>query len=262
MSNVESWLLKAARKRVADFAGQLAAVSDTSVRVPNLTWSVAELGQHVAGLAWHFQDLHDAGEGFEQPADWTAWGDGRRAHVTETEAGALANRIEAEFAALFEQLEHGPDPRWFYGFATSPSTVAAMIVNECVMHGRDLAGVTDATPPVLTTREAHAVAHATMISMHVFVDPTKADAQPDGVYHVKFRGGKDYTWTKQGPELLVTEGRPAKADARLNADPAMFMMSSMGRVGQIRAGLSGKVISYGRKPWRFLGLTNVVADGV
>jgi hypothetical protein len=42
----------------------------------------------------------------------------------------------------------------------------------------------------------------------------------------------------------------------------MFMLSSLGRVSQVKAALSGKMVTYGRKPWRFVGLGNVVADGL
>ncbi len=259
---VEPWLLDAVDRRSKAFADQLRTVADSSTPVPGMAWTVADLGQHFAGLPWHFRELHEAGEGFDRPDDWAAWGDSRRAHITETDPEVLADLVESEYASIIAELRDGPDTRWFYGFATSPATVAAMMVNEGVMHGRDLAGVTGAQPPTLEANEAHAAANATMLSSHIFVDPDKAAQQPDGVYHIKFRGGKDFTWTKQGGELIVTEGKPPKADAHLNTDAGMFMMSSLGRIGQVKAALSGKMTSYGRKPWRFLGLSKIVADGV
>ncbi len=114
------------------------------------------------------------------------------------------------------------------------------MLNEAAMHGLDLALVTGGPVPKLDRREANAVCDATMAIAHVFVDPVKLAAQPDGVYHIKFRGGKDYTWTKRGSELIATEGKPPKADAHLNTDPAMCMLSSLGRIGQAKAALSGK----------------------
>ncbi len=259
---VEPWLLEAVRSRGSAFANQLRTVTNGSAPVPNLQWTVADLGQHVAGLPWHFRDLHEAGEGFTPPDNWATWSDSRRAHITETDPLALADRIDSEFTSIIAELATGANPRWFYGFETSPSTVAAMLVNEGVMHGRDLAAVTGTAPPTLEDREAHAAANATMLATHVFIDPAKAHTQPDGVYHIKFRGGKDFTWTKRGGDLIVTEGKPVKADAHLNADAAMFMLSSLGRVSQAKAILSGRIVSYGWKPWRLLGLEKIVADGV
>ena len=95
-----------------------------------------------------------------------------------------------------------------------------------------------------------------------FVDSAKAAAQPDGIYHVKLRGGTDWTWTKSGGALHVSAGKPTKADAHLNTDPEAFILSSQGRIGQIAPALTGKSIAYGKKPWRLLGLANIVADGV
>lgn len=259
---VDQWLLDAARRQVSNFATELRSVSDPATQVPNLEWTVAELGQHVAGLPWHFQDLHEAGPNFERPNNWAAWSDTRRAHVTTEDVNDLATLIVDGFDALFADLADGDNPRWFYGAQTSPATIASMSLNEAVMHGRDLAAVTGSTPPMLNTREAHAVAEATALNTSVFIDPDKAAAQPDGVYHVKFRGGKSFTFAKAGPDLIVTEGKPPRADAHLSADPAMFMLASMGRIGQVRAALSGKMFSYGRKPWRLLGLEKMVADGV
>ncbi len=70
------------------------------------------------------------------------------------------------------------------------------------------------------------------------------------------------TWTKEGGELRISEGKPARPDAKMKADPVMFLLSSLGRVSQARAALSGKMRVSGRRPWRFLGLSKIVVDGV
>ena len=119
-----------------------------------------------------------------------------------------------------------------------------------------------AAKPSYERREANLAVDAIMVTTEFFVDEAKAQAQPDGVYHLQFRGGHDYTWTKQGGRLMIVQGRPAKADARMNADPAKFLMTALGRYGPIRAGLTGGMVAYGRKPWRFVGLGTIAVDGV
>ena len=101
-----------------------------------------------------------------------------------------------------------------------------------------------------------------MLTTPSFVDEGRAGAQPDGVYHVRFRGGNDYTWTKRRGTLAIERGRPDRADARLSADPATFLLASLGRVSQVRAALSGGMIAYGLRPWRFVGLGTIAIDGV
>ena len=137
----------------------------------------------------------------------------------------------------------------------------AMMLSELVLHGRDLAMVTGAAKPELTRQQTNAIIDAISVTTPQFVDPTKARALPDGVYHLHFRGGRDFTWRLQDGSLSITRGEPSRPDARLNADPVTFLMSSLGRISDLRAGITGGIVSYGRKPWRFLALGNIVADG-
>lgn len=261
-SRPEEWLVQAARGRVRDFTTQLRTATDGQTPVPNLEWTVADLGQHVACLPSLWSGLHDGGDVFTQPPSWAAFSDQARAHITETDPSALADLIDSEFGGYIDMLAAGDEPRWNYGVSMSRQEMLGLVINETIMHGLDLAAVTGGPAPKYSDREAHIGVDATMSLTPVFIDPRKASQQPDDVYHVKFRGGKDFTWTKRHDEILITEGKPAKASAHLNTDAAMFLLSSLGRVGQVRAALSGKMVTYGMKPWRFLGLGTMAYDGV
>lgn len=258
---VEPWLVEAAKRRVAGFTEALRTVDDTSVSVPNLEWSVATLAQHVACLPSFWDTQHDLGSDFVRPADFGAFADQARAHIIETDAGQLADLIEAEFEDFISKLADDPQ-RWLYGVETAASNMLGLVINETVIHGMDLAAVTGTLAPTFEEREAHVAVSAMMTTTPCFIDEDRAKAQPDGVYHVSFKGGKDYTWTKAGGTLSITEGKPDKPDARMKADPTMFLLSSLGRVSQIKAGLSGKMMATGRRPWRFLSLPKMVIDDV
>lgn len=258
---IPPWLATAVLRRVGEFTAQLRTVTDTAVSVPNLEWSVSDLAQHVASLASHFARLHADGAAFERPSDWAAFANERRAHITSTDAGELADLIDAELGAYVELLVNS-DKRWLYGREFSTEILMGLLLDELIIHGMDLAGASGADSPVFEADEANAAAEAAVMTTPIFIDPAKAAAQPDGVYHLKFRGGKHFTWEKAGDVMISTEGKPAKADAHLNTDPAMFMLSSLGRVSQARAALSGKMVSYGWKPWRFIGVGGMVFDGI
>lgn len=260
----DHWLAADVRRRLAAFVAQLRSGVDGGAKVPNLAWTVSELGAHVASLPGFYDVQHQAGEHFEQPDDFDAMSTNARSHITETEVGAVADRLEAEYHRFFEEYGQLPaqTDRWFYGRRTTLLSLCAMFVNELILHGRDLAAVTGAEMPKLNRQQANAIADATMIITPSFVDKDKARQQPNGVYGVSFRGGNDYTWRLADGDLSITKGKPAKADARLNADPVTFMMTSMGRMSDARAALSGGMMAYGRKPWRLAGLGKIVADGV
>lgn len=257
----DGWLLEACRQRVGQFSAQLrSGVAGTS-QIPNLDWNVTELAQHVASLPTLWVSQHEQGVMFERPDDFTAFIESVRRTVTETEPAALADLIDKNYADYLLELEQHPD-RWLYGTASSATTMCGFVLNETVLHGGDLAAVTTASAPTFTRQEANAVVASTMSTVWFFIDPAKASRQPDGTYHMKFRGGDDYTLTKQGGSVAVSTGKPPKADAHLNADPATFVMVSLGRKNQYLAALAGSSIAYGRKPWRLLGLADMVVDGV
>lgn len=257
----DSWLVDACRKRVDEFSAQLRGGVTGAGPVPNLEWTVAELAQHVASLPALWLDQHGQGADFVRPDDFAVFIESTRGDVTETDPALLADLIDSIFAAYLEEIQARPD-RWLYGSKSTATEMCGFVLNESVLHGRDLAAVTGVAPPSFTQQEANAVVAATMSTVSFFIDPDKARAQPDGVYHMKFRGGDDYTLTKQGPGVAVSTGKPPKADAHLNADPATFVMVSLGRKNQYVAALTGGSIAYGRKPWRLLGLAEMVVDGV
>jgi len=258
-------MLEAVRRRTEEFCAQLRSCPDGidgTTSVPNLTWTVADLAQHVACLPNYWSNVIGDDEPFVVPGDFAAFSDQARAHITQTKPSELAELISAEFDVFTKDLSQPARPRWMYGRPATSSEICGLAISELVMHGADLAAVTGAPKPAFTADEANAAIAGMMLTAPIFVDPKKAVLQPDGVYHLRFRGGRDYTWTKQGEALTITEGRPDRADARMRAEPAMFVQSSLGRVGQVRAGLSGKIVSYGWRPWRFLGLGNILLDGV
>lgn len=256
------WIRSATERRVQDFSDQLRTVDDTSVPVPKLDWSVADLGRHVACLPRYWRARHDEGESFTLPDNFAAYSDAARAHLTETDPLLLADLVDREFEAFCDELDASEPQRWLYGVRTTPMNMYGLALSETTVHGLDLAAVTGAKQRRLERPEANAAVGGLLTTAPVFVDEAKALAQPDGVYHTRFRGGKDYTLTKTGGAMTIAEGRPNRADARLVADPETFLMASFGRVGQIQASLSGKMIAYGRKPWRLLGLQNITVDGV
>lgn len=256
------WVGEAVRRRAGEFAAQLRSGVDGAASVPGMEWSVAELAQHVASLPDYWTSFDELADGFEQPDDWTEFFAKARSHIDDRDPARLADLIDGNFDEFLDWLTEGEAQAWLYGQQVDKAIFAGFALNELILHGRDLAGATGAAEPTFERREANLAADAVVSLMPVFVDPAKASAQPDGVYRVSFRDGNDYTWIKEGSTLAVEPGRPPKADADLIADQATFLLASLGRISQLRAGLSGKMISYGRRPWRFLGLGSIAVDSV
>lgn len=255
------WLQDEVRAAAAAFGVQLQKVPDTSTLVPNLDWSVADLGRHLASLASLYRAQHQIGEAFVQPTDWPSFSAAARSHITSSNVGELRELIAAECETLLEDGREDPNAhRFLYGRSTTPANIAASFLTELVLHGRDL-GLLTGDKPTLSRRQATAGIKQQMALTPAFVDPEKL-AKLSGTYGFSFRGGDDYTFDIADGHLEVSLGRPDKADARTNAAPEAFLMVSLGRMSPVRAGLTGKIIGYGRKPWRLIALGNAAVDGV
>jgi hypothetical protein len=176
------WLQAEVASALEAFIGQFDGLTGDE-RVPNLEWTVAELGAHLASLPGVYAEQHDLGAAFEPPHDWAQFSNDSRASIQPMISGS-----------------------W-------PSNKARRVA---------------------------------------------------GTYHLGFRGdGGDWTYTVSSDGVLtVSEGRPDRADARMNADPAAFLLVSLGRMNPYIAALKGLSIAYGRKPWKLKALGEVTVDGV
>lgn len=258
----DSWLAADVHAAVAAFCEQLRSGVDGAAKVPNLEWAVWDLGAHVACMPSLYRRQHDLGADFEPPSDWAAFSDHQRAHITERDPAALADLIEAEVSGYLAEIDELEEPRWLYGQQTTAGNIAAALLSEATLHGHDLAALTGAERRKIDRRQGNAIVDASMRLAPAFVDPAKVAALPEGTYHLRFRGGNDYTYRIADGGLEIEDGRVGKADAVMSAAPEAFAMISLGRGSQVAAGLTGKVMAYGRKPWRLMALGNIVADGV
>ena len=230
--------------------------------VPNLDWTVAELTAHLASLPGLYRRQHELGEAFEPPDDWAKYSIEQREGIPTDDLARVAEVLRSEMTGFLDDLDGDPDVhRWLYGCETTGRHIAGAILGELVIHGQDLGRLTGATSK-LTTEQAAAALPDTMAIVPAFVDHERA-AKIAGTYHLGFRGHGDWTFRiADDGRLTVEEGRPARADARMSADPAAFLLVSLGRVNQFVPALTGKMIAYGRKPWKLLALGNIAVDGV
>lgn len=255
------WLRAEVSGALDAFVAQLDGLQGTE-QVPNLEWTVAELGAHLASLPGLYADQHEIGAAFVVPDDWAAFSIDVRAAIPTDDLAAVASLLRSNVNGYLAGVEDPASPRWLYGQETTDGNVAGAILVELVMHGQDLGRLTG-TKPTLTREQAEAGLPNVMAIAPSFVDPSKARAIP-GVYHLGFRGnGGDWTYTVSADGTLsVSEGRPGRADARMNADAAAFLLISLGRLNPYLAALKGQTIAYGRKPWKLKALGEVAVDGV
>lgn len=254
------WLRREVDLALDAYLAQLDGL-DGREHVPNLDWTVSELTAHLASLPGVFRRQHELGAAFESPDDWARFSVEQRSHIPIDDLGRPADLLRSEVTGLLDAVDDPAASRWLYGCETTDRNVAGAILAELIIHGQDLGRLTG-RPPELTTEQAAAALPNTMAVAPAFVDRDKASTVA-GTYHLGFRGHGDWTFRISGAGTLeATSGRPDRADARLSADPATFLLVSLGRVNRFVPALTGRIVAYGRRPWRLLAIGDITVDGV
>ncbi len=257
-----SWLQSEVEDAVEGYLAALEGLDGAS-KVPNLDWTVAELTAHLASLPRLYRNQDVVGRDFKPPDDFAAFSVEQRAHIDTADLPAVAEHLRSEILGLLAQID-GMDPdgaRWLYGHPTTHRNVAAGMLIELIVHGQDLAPLSGHRPE-LTREYALAGLPGAFAIMPVFIDPAKA-AKAAGVYRLKMRGGDDWTYRiGSDGSFAVERGRPESADAHLSADPVAFLLVGLGRMNSNLAALTGKMIVWGRRPWKFLATADITIDGI
>jgi hypothetical protein len=175
----------------------------------------------------------------------------------ERDVGVLADRIQSRAAAFFEEARaHTADERrpWLVEGTTMPMPVfTCHLLNEAVMHGRDIAKADGRHWPI----QPH---HAALVfdgfiwpifeglGPRAMVDQ-KAAAGVRAVYDIRVRGGGRYRFTFDDGALTIEPPTPGRVDCHLSADAVAFLLVAWGRQSQWEAIAKGKLLAWGRKPW-------------
>lgn len=260
-------LARSALRAAVDRTCSLLQASDPARAVPHLRWTVGEVGAHLvialraygdsaAGSVASWTDAMPAVESYQE----------RMAEVTNS---TLTTEPERDPAVLTSLLREALDrflqasapmtaatmmaTPWYAPDATLPlSAATCLLLGEQLIHGHDIATAMGA-PWRIGRDDALLAVHAIAFMLPVVVRPdairglTEAQA-------VHLRGGPTFTLALDGGRVRVTPGTSGPVACHLSADPATFMMVAYGRMSQWRGIGRGRLLAWGRRPWRALRL--------
>lgn len=231
------------------------------------TWAVGDVAAHVSHT---FRADADALAGKPVPeatvtragiAEATA---NLLAEDRERDPGALADRIEA-LADEFDDIasrSQAATVAWLQGTRLPPSAVASHLLNECLVHGHDIATATKCPWPIRR--------HQALLAFDAFLFPMIAALPPTALLHqdraanfrarieLRLRGGSRTVLVFDGGSLTLEPPGARGIDAYVCADPATLMLVLMGRVGMWRPLLEGKLVAWGRRPWEPVRMLDVI----
>lgn len=224
------------------------------------SWSVSDVAAH---LSHTFRVDIDALAGRALPdATVTAPGMARLnadllADDSERDPVVLAERLTAlaeEFAETARRAAHKPSVEWLQRTGLRPATIAGHLLEECLIHGHDIATATGRPWPI-QRGDALLALEAGVFPLIAALPPTaflnqKLAGSLQARCELRLRGGNSATLVFDNGSLTVDATAGGAIDAYLCADPAAPMLVFIGRQHLWTPLVTGKLAAWGRRPWK------------
>ena len=232
------------------------------------TWTVGDVAAHLSHV---FRADTDAIAGKPVPEAIVT-----KAGIAEATAKILAEDSERDPAVLADRIStlatefddvasrsRSVTLDWLQGTRLPPSAVACHLLNECLIHGHDIA---KATGRSWTIQRHHA-----LLAIEAFVLPLIAALPPTAFVNqeqagsfrarieLRLRGGRRTVMVFDHGSLTLDTGRARDVDAHISADPPTFMLVFIGRLGIWKPLLEGKLTAWGRRPWKLTRMLTVTS---
>ena len=232
------------------------------------TWTVGDVAAH---LSHSFRADADAIAGRPVPeATVTKEGIAEAtakllAEDDERDPAALADRIDA-LAREFDGVASHSRPAavdWLQGIRLPPSAVACHLLNECLVHGHDIAEATGRPWPIrrhhaLLALESGVLPLISALPPTAFMNQDRAGSFRARI-ELRLRGGGRTLLVFDDGSLTLEAGGARDVDARISADPAAFMLAFIGRQEIWRPILGGKLAAWGPRPWKLARALTVMS---
>jgi putative sterol carrier protein len=251
--------LDALRCAVARNADLWRQIDKPDAPAPGLKWTAAETAAHVVGdLRDYTQALTRHAGGYmthanrptESPSALSAKVNARHLEeVPERNLHTLADMLEVAADTYLNAAASG-DPGVEIatpnGLVIGPSTMAALLLGEQLIHGLDIAR-TAKIPWPIDSDDALLVFPGVVTVMPQYLRP-KRTAGVHISFELRMRGGASYRLAVDDGAAVVTAAGE-KADCVITADPVPFLLLGYGRISQLSPVLRGQIRPGGRKPW-------------
>jgi uncharacterized protein (TIGR03083 family) len=241
------------------FCGLL--VRDDDLNVHSIgQWSASDVAAHVATtLEINVEVACGLGSPADTLEDIPAWSQAALEKVVDRTPQALVERIRAAVCELINAVssrDGNPRIPWHTGLLVPISTVPALMVGEAMIHGYDIARA-HGRQWHIPTGWAETTLRGVLQGIPPYFLPERS-AGLDAQIEVRLRGTQTQAlFSVADGELQIAEPSGARADCYISGQPTALLLLLYGRTGPLRPTLTGRVVTWGRKPWlavRFPGL--------
>lgn len=167
----------------------------------------------------------------------------------ESDLAAIADRIELatkEFINLATPDVWESEVWWHGGLRAPVYSLAGILINEAEVHALDVAKAAGRDWTVSREKAIKAIVGLFPV-LPYFVDHDQASAV-NATFELRLRSGPTvYISIADGNLSIDTQPRPV--DCHLSVDPVDYLLIGYGRKGQWLPIATGRVATWGRKPW-------------
>jgi hypothetical protein len=210
-------------------------------------WSTVEVAAHVLSV---FRGYTRAAAGIAPlwpSLDGVAGNQRLLDETPERDPDQLADAIDVAGGEMRAAMRDSDAPFAAFGdVAVSGETVLGFNTTDVLLHGFDLARTLGTSWPI-EQRDAALGFECLAEVLPPFVKPESVGFT--ATYGLHLRPSWDWSLAFDRGTLRAEPRRPERADCRISATPAGWMLAGYGRISPLRAALTGQVVAYGRKPW-------------
>jgi hypothetical protein len=231
------------------------------------TWTVGDVAAHLSHV-FRFDTDALAGrpvpEATVTPAGMAEVNAKMLAEDGERDPAVLADRI-GTLANEFDDValrSRAATVDWLQGVRLPPSAVACHLLEECLIHGHDIARVAGRSWPIQRHHALLAVEGA-VLPLIAALPPTAFFYQEKaGSFRARFelrlRGGGRTLLDFDRGSLTLDAAGARDVDAHISADPPALMLVFIGRQGIWKPLLGGKLAAWGPRPWKLARMLTAI----
>ena len=232
------------------------------------TWAVGDVAAHLSHVLRFDTDAvagRPVPEAVVTPAGMAEVNARMLAEDGERDPAALADRI-GMLATEFDDVasrSRAATVGWLQDLRLPPSAVACHLLEECLIHGHDIARATGRPWPIRRDHALLAVEGGVLpvieaLPSTAFVNQEKAGSFR-ACFELRLRGG-DRTLMVFDDGTLTLDGAGTRdVDAHISADPSALMLVFIGRQGIGKPLLGGKLTAWGPRPWKLARMLTAIS---
>ncbi|MEU4704614.1 maleylpyruvate isomerase N-terminal domain-containing protein [Nonomuraea dietziae] len=232
------------------------------------TWTVGDVAAHLAHV---FRFDIDAVAGRPVPQAKVTTAGMAEANATmlaqdgERDPAVLADRI-GTLAHEFDDIasrSRAATVDWLQGARLPPSAVACHLLEECLIHGHDIAAATGRSWLIRRHHALLAVEGGVLPLIEALPPAALLDQEKARSFQaridLRLRGVSRTLMVFDRGSLTLEAGDARDVDAHLSADPAALMLVFIGRQGIGKPLVEGKLAAWGRRPWKLARMLTVIS---